>query len=421
MEHGIAWLWNALRTAALIVAGAVASLRYNWGIGVLAVVLAVSLWVFVTERANPERTGGVPNSVSLEVVNVPQGLAVCSLSAESVTVRARASESVLDRLTAADFRATIDLADVTGDEVTVAVTVKSEEPRAEVVSFSPAQVRIDLESVTTRTVPVRANQIGGPPRGFEEGEITVEPEEALVTGPTCLVILVDRVTADVNLVGVRTTLDQTVLLQPQNELGGPIRGVNVEPNNATVRAEIEQIEFSQPFIVRPDVRGLPAEGHDVTGIQVDPAVVVVAGPADVLESIDAVRGIETEVVNIDGATADVAQTVALRLPEGARAERTIVTVRVTVAPAQPEETLSVTLLPINTPAGLSASMALSTIEVTVTSPAASPIAADDLLAFIDLRGLEPGPHDLSVVISVPPGVTLIAIMPTQVEVTLSTQ
>ncbi len=419
MESGFVWLWSALRTAVLVLVQAVVSLRYNWGVGLLALVLAVSLWVFVTERENPERTGGVPSSVPIEVVNVPQDLAICSLSEESVTVRARASESVLDRLTSADFHATIDLVDVTAQEATIAVEVVSEEPRAEVVSYSPSQVQVQLESVTTRTVPVQANQLGGPPRGFEEGEIVVEPEEAVVTGPTCLVQRVDRVTADVNLVGARASFRETVLLQPQDELGGLVRGVNVQPGNATVSAEIEQLEFSQPFIVQPDVRGLPAEGHEVTAIQVDPAIVVISASADVLATIDAVRGIETEVVNIDGATAEVAQTVALRLPEGARTERTIVTVRVAIAPARAQSSFDLAPQPINAPAGLSATMTPSTVEVIATSATGGTIEVGEFSVTVDLAGLAAGEHVLNVIVSVPPGATLVSIAPLQVEVTLS--
>ena len=45
---------DAIRTAGLLVVQIVGSLRYNWGIGLLSLGLAISLWVFVTDRENPE-------------------------------------------------------------------------------------------------------------------------------------------------------------------------------------------------------------------------------------------------------------------------------------------------------------------------------------------------------------------------------
>ena len=334
MERPLIWLRDAVVTAGLLLRQAIVSLRYNWGVGLLSLALAVSLWVFVTEREDPERTASVPGSVPIEQANVPAGQAVCSISEESVTLRVRAPESVLEGLSAGDFRATVNLFDVTTEEVTVPVRLESNEAQVEVVDISPSQVRLRLESVASRTVPVETNLLGAPPRGFEQQEITVEPEEAVVTGPMCLVGRVESVTADANLAGSRTTFEETLRLQPQDELGGLIRGVTVEPDTVTVRVEVAQVEFSAGFVVRPDVRGVPADGHRVTGVQVDPPFVLVSGRVDVLQSIDAVQGIETEAVTIDGATADVIRRVALRLPDGTRSEQPVVTVRVSVAPAQ---------------------------------------------------------------------------------------
>ena len=420
MERILAWLREAAITIRLIGRQGALSLRNNWGIGLLSLMLAVSLWVFVTDRENPDRSGPVPGTVPIERANVPPDQAICSISEESVTVRARAAESVLERLTAADFRATIDLRDVSAQEATVAVLVESEEPRAEVVAVSPAQVRVKLESVTSRTVPVRVNPLGTPLRGFEQGAVTVEPAEAVVTGPMCLVGRVERVTADVNLTGREIAFEETLLLQAEDELGGLIRGVNVEPERAKVQVEVGQVEFPATFIVRPDVLGLPADGYRVTAVQVNPPTVVVTGPAEVLESIDATAGIETEAVSIDEATADVVRTVALRLPEGARIEQPVVTVRVSIEPAQGQFSFMLAPQVINVPSEMSATLAQATVQVILAGPVPDLNAIDvaDMVATVDLAGLEAGEHVISVTIEAPPGTTLVSITPAEVEVTL---
>src|SRR3990172_9049482 len=105
MQGAFGWLRNAAVTAGLIAWRAAVSLRYNWGIGLLSVVLAISLWVYVTDKENPEQTGRVPGAVPIEVVNVPSDQAVSSLSRESVSVRVRAPESIFQELTPEDFRA----------------------------------------------------------------------------------------------------------------------------------------------------------------------------------------------------------------------------------------------------------------------------------------------------------------------------
>ena len=331
MRGTVEALRGILITAGLVVRQAVVSFRYNWGIALLATALAISIWVYVTDRENPERTGQVAGSVAIDVVNAPLDQAVLSLSEDTVTVRVRAPQSVFERLTAEDFRATIDLSAVVGQRATVPVEVRSEESRAAVISFSPAVITVTLEDIISRTVPVRARLVGTPPRGFAVGETTLQPEEAVVTGPESLVDLVDAVEADVDLSNQRTSFEDTLLLQPRGG-GGSIEGVRAEPESASVRVQISQLEFSSVFVVQPDVRGLPAAGFRVAEIRVEPVFVTLSGPTEVFAGLDPVEGISTEPVPIDGATSDVVAVKLLLLPEGARVDQPGVTVRIVIEP-----------------------------------------------------------------------------------------
>jgi len=420
MERAFLWLRDASVTAGLLARQAVFSLRYNWGIGLLSAVLAVSLWVYVTDRENPEQTGRVPGTVPIEAVNVPPDRAVVSLTPSSVSVIVRAPEGIFDRLTSEDFRATVDLSDVTTHESTVQVVIDPAEPRAEVVEVSPSEVTVRLEDLTSRTVPVRTNLVGTPPRGFEVRESTVQPEAAVVTGPERLVGRVDAVEADVNLTGVRTNFQETLLLHARDERGGNIEGVGVEPESVVVQVEILQTEFSAAFVVRPNVTGTPADGYNVSAIEVNPALVVVTGPAEVFSSIDPVDGIMTEAVSIDDASADVVRTVALRLPEGARVDQAGVTVRVVIEPARGSFVFTVAVQPTNVPSGLTAALSQSTVHVVLagTVPDLSAIDVSDIVATVDLDGLDAGEHTVQVRVQAPAGVEISSVTPPGVQVTL---
>lgn len=335
MEGPLARILDAVRTAGSLVLQIVGSLRYNWGIGLLSLGLAISLWVFVTDRENPEVSGGVQGTVAIEVVNVPANRAVFSLSQDSVAVRASASESVFDRLTSEDFRAIVDLSAVTTQTATVDIQVESTEPRASVLSVSPTQVQVELEVVTSADVPVEVRLVGTPPPGFSVGDMEVQPELVVVSGPTSLVDLVAVVEADVNLTGYTTPFDGTLLLQARDGQGGNIEGVTVGPETARVTVEITQQIFSAVFVVLPDVSGVPATGFIVTGIEVEPAFIVVSGGPEALANLALAGGIGTEAVIIEAANADVVRPVALRLPEGAVVLQTNVTVTIRIEPISP--------------------------------------------------------------------------------------
>ncbi|MDZ4277832.1 MAG: CdaR family protein [Dehalococcoidia bacterium] len=334
IERAGAWLRDAVAAAALILEQSFLSLRNNWGIGLLSVVLAVSLWVYITEREDTVEAARVSGTVPVECVNPPPGLTVFPPCDESVSVRVRAPESVLENLTAQDFRAIADLSSAAGPEATVSVRVESEESRAEVVDFTPEEITVGLENVITRTVPVEFEALGGLPRGLRLGTVELSVEEADVTGPERLVRDVAAVRADVNLTGARTNFEQRVPLQATTAAGTPIEDIEIEPDSVVATVEVTQVEFSLGLLVRPIISGIPASGHEVTGIEWNPTFITVTGAAEVLQSIDIVQGIETDVVSIDDATSDVTRTVSLRLPEGVTADQTAVTVTVSIDEAQ---------------------------------------------------------------------------------------
>ncbi len=421
MDRTFSWMRDAISTTGLVIRRAVVSVRSNWGIGVLCLVLATSLWVFVTDRENPESTARVSGSVPIEIVNVPQGQALLSISADTVTVRARASESVLERLTADDFQATVDLKDVTGQEATVRVGVESQESRATVEDISPARVAVVLEDVKSLTVPVTTRLVGVPRRGLEVADITTQPEEAVVSGPESLVTRVESVEADINLTPVGAAFEQTVLLQARGEGGGNIEGVNVDPESAVVQVEIVQVEATADFIVRPVISGLPADGYNVTGIRADPPVVSVSGPVGLLQTLDAVEGLRTETISIDGATDDVIQTVAIQLPEGVRAAEPAVTVRVAVAPALGQYSFSVVPKLANKAPGLNAEVTPPSVQVVLegAAPILAGIATGDIAVTLDLVGLDAGAHQVPVRVQVPQGTTLASVNTGEVKVVLT--
>jgi hypothetical protein len=68
-------------------------------------------------------------------------------------------------------------------------------------------------------------------------------------------------------------------------------------------------------------------------VQVDPQFVTISGPADVFQGLDPARGLTTEPISIDGASADVVRAITLRVPEGGRAEPPNATIRIVISPA----------------------------------------------------------------------------------------
>lgn len=334
MEAALGRIGDGIRIAFILARQAVFSVGQNWGIALLSIVLATSLWAFVTNRQDKQLTGRVPGSIPVQCLHVPEGQAESPpCSDQTVTVRVRAPQSVFDHLTSDDCKASADLAGAPGAEVPVSVVC--DRAQVQVIDWSPPSIHITLENVSSLTVSVRTQIVGAPPQGFQAQQISAQPSEVVVSGPASAVARVASIDADLDLTAIRATLDQTVVLKARDEQGRDVPGVNVDPKSTQVHVTIAQVQFTTPFVVVPEISGVPAAGFVVTGVEVDPSIVDISGAFDLLQILDPSKGVSTDSISIDGASADVVRTVALQLPQGASVEQPGVTVRVLIAPLVP--------------------------------------------------------------------------------------
>jgi YbbR domain-containing protein len=194
----------------------------------------------------------------------------------------------------------------------------------------------------------------------------------------------------------------------------------MNPSTVEVVLPIVQREVTQAYVVKPLLRGTPADGFNVTSISVDPSFVVITGAIEALQSLTTVS---TDEVAVDGAASDVVRAAKLQLPPGLTvAGSDSVTVRVSVSPAQGEITLGLTPTVKGLEPGLRAELATTMVEVRVAGeiPVLRALSPTSLVAVVDASGLGEGQHVLPVQVTVPPGVRVVGVEPATVIVTLST-
>lgn len=395
------------------------SLRANVGLGLLSLALAVSLWAFVTEEENPTRTDFLPGAIPVETVNVPGGLAVASLSEAAVSVRVSAPDDTWDDLTIEDFRAIADLSTAKARENTVTLRFRSERRRVEVVEVVPPRVTVTLEPITAKVVPVMVKLIGAPPLGYSTVSGRTTPDQVEVTGAESLVALVEEAVADVNVQGVRVSLEQVFTLVPRDGRGGDIEGVTLNPDTVEVVLPVVQREITQVFVVMPLLQGAPSDGFVATSVKVEPPFAVITGTIEALQSL---RMVATDEVDVGGATSDVVRAAKLRLPSDLTIEGSdTVTVLVSVSPARGEIRLGITPTIEGLEPGIRAELATVLVEVSVAGelPVLRALSPASLAAVIDASGLREGQHVLPVQVTVPPGLQMVGVEPATVIVRLS--
>lgn len=243
----------------------------RWPLKLLAVALAVAVWVAVTGEGNGVSDLHVPVEVLL-----PQGTTLSGPPPSTVTVRLRGPEPLLRRIDAYDLDVRIDLRGSATGERTVQLSSRdiSGVPRdLEVTMIDPERLKLVIAKKARREVPVVPTIIGKPPHGYTVYGAVARPEALEVEGPQARVLAAPRLRTDPIAVDDRRE-PFTVRVGAVPE-GRDVRVVDSRPLDVTVYVDLAPIEATLervPVIV-------PAEG----AVPVPSSIAVrIAAPAGLL-------------------------------------------------------------------------------------------------------------------------------------------
>jgi YbbR domain-containing protein len=198
-------------------------------------------------------------------------------------------------------------------------------------------------------------------------------------------------------------------------------GVEVVQVTPSAVAMAFEASATREVPVLPSVDGRPAPGFVVGQMSAEPKTVEVIGPESAVRRATEVL---TEPVPVTGAKAAVRQAVILGLldPSLRLKSARSATVTVQVVPAPLERTLHNRPVHLrNLDPSLQAEAEPSIVELTLRGnhEALNRVAADDIMAFIDLAGLGPGQYTLDVHADSSPDAGVTRIQPASVQVRIT--
>lgn len=187
-------------------------LTKNLHLKVISLTLTLTLFSFVLAENETEREF----TLEPEIVDLPPNHLVLNELGE-ITVRLAGTRRGFARFDVEAFRrfpVAIERPDVSRLEIRASdLNIPS---HLEVVAIDPPWLAIDLDQLVTRELRVRENLRGTPARGFEIGEIRVEPQTIAVTAPsTYFPELAAAFTDTIDLAGTRSTIREQVGLSFQ--------------------------------------------------------------------------------------------------------------------------------------------------------------------------------------------------------------
>jgi YbbR domain-containing protein len=156
-------------------------LKKNKGLKILALLLAIAAWLAVGSEERTETT----LQMALELTNIPKHLMVINEIPSQIEVRVQGPRTVIRELTTEKLHKQIDLSSAKpGTRMEPLTPAGLNFPRGVIVTrIRPNALSIELDQALVRRVEVQPVLKGSPAPGFEIGEVTITPKEALVRGP----------------------------------------------------------------------------------------------------------------------------------------------------------------------------------------------------------------------------------------------
>jgi len=206
---------------------------HNFGLRLLALALAVALWLAVTRDPVTEVAVDIP----IQFHNIPGNLEINSETVPRAQIWMRGPERVVRNLQPSGVYAEIDLSGMRPGERTFDLTADQiRQPKElEVVQIVPSQFHLTFDVRLTRQVPVHPRVTGSFAPGYEIGRVVTEPSTVTISGPQKRVEAVEAAITD--LVDASGTMDQASFVRHAYVSDPLVQVTNPNPVRVTVVVE----------------------------------------------------------------------------------------------------------------------------------------------------------------------------------------
>lgn len=403
-------------------------LTNNLALKIISVVIALMIWLVVvnvddpidsqTYRAIPVQ---VKNSGYIESMNKTYRI---EDEDSTVSVILKGKRSVIknrqnDITAAADLTQIIDL---DSDPVMVPVTVTCPGVEAEDITVIPGNIPVIIEDAASIDPMVSVNTSNiKPANGYEVGEISVNPENIVITGPKTIIQQIDRVVAEVEVNGISqdTTVQAKLKIVDENkeELSeAKMSYLKFSSGSANVNVDIRLWEVRDGVKLKADYKGSVPSGYQVSETTTAPEEISVAGSPEALEAL-AENGNEIIIPSGDLERNDEFEwtlDLSQYLPEGLKLATDVtnrIQVKAVIIPLGSRSlNLEVTSITVQNQ-DIDLDVAYDEKQVIVSVKAASDIldklTVGDISATIDLKDLGAGDYTVPVSVTLPDGYELV--------------
>lgn len=290
---------------------------------IICLLIACAMWVYVMTDQNPIVERSV--EVHLQQNNLPNNMMVFN-APEKILVRVRGSRTqvMADNLDK-QISASVNLKNITEGQQSLPITVTY--AGGEVVTVTPKEVSIYVDTVSEKKVPVTTRIVGAVSSDMTIGTSVITPPEVTLRGATHRIDKVNKVVAPIDVT------DHTGSFQAESDLvavsddGYDIPNMKIIPERVMVQATMVSQMLSTQVPVKLVMTGELPKGIVVTKTEILPESIRITAPPSVLKELKEVKTKPLDISKLDGSVVSAAE---LDLPEKIIPELRTVQIRISV-------------------------------------------------------------------------------------------
>lgn len=295
----------------------------NLGLKLLSVIFALILWLVVVNIDDPDKTRTFTTNVTLvnEQVLTDMGKSYeITDNSNVVTFRVTASRSIIERMTASDFKATADMTSIELKEdgtAVVPIDIMANRYSSQIdIDRKNKNLELTVEDLQSNQFKITAKTDGTPAEGSAVGEVTVSPDIISVSGPASVVGKIAGVEAVLDVSGKFEDVEDNVVPVLYDKNGNVLDTSKLTFNLETVNVKAEILSVKE-IPISCETGGELGDDYQQVSVECAPEKITVKGVAEKLNKITVIT-IPKEDLDISGAKETLTKEVDIStyLPEG---------------------------------------------------------------------------------------------------------
>lgn len=280
-------------------------LTNNLGMRILAVVIAVLIWIIVVNVSDPiiESTySGIP----VEIINTDtitkQNKTYDVLNdTDSISVTISAKRSISDLLGRDNIKATADLDSLDMEKGTVRIKLETNKYNDKIESIKAKNdiLEVTIENLMRKQFAITSQVNGEPSEGYVIGDTVLDQNVVTVQGPESVVSQIDKAVVEASVAGMSTSISTTSTIRYYDANGSQLDSARLSGNISSVNLKVDVLA-TKKLGFRFNTTGEPDLDYAVAGdITSDIDEVLVAGKSSIITNTAAIA-IPASAIDIEG-------------------------------------------------------------------------------------------------------------------------